>query len=48
MHDIPYVQASKIGPEIIATLAKVAAEIKTLVPTTIPCGLQVMVSNWIA
>lgn len=42
MHDVPYVQAKKLGPEIVATLAKVAVEMRRIMPTYFPCGLQVI------
>lgn len=44
MHDIPYVQNENIGPEVIASMARVSQEIKQILPTTIPCGLQVLAS----
>lgn len=41
MHDVPYIQNEHIGPEVIASMARVSAEIKQIFPNT-PCGIQVL------
>lgn len=41
MHDVPYIQNENIGPEVIASMARVSAEIKQILPAT-PCGVQVL------
>lgn len=43
MHDVPYIQNEHIGPEVIASMARVSAEIKQILPNT-PCGVQVLAS----
>lgn len=40
MHDIPYVHGSKLGPEITATMTRVAVEVATAVD--IPLGIQIL------
>lgn len=42
MHDIPYIQA--IGPEVIASMTRVAAEVKQIASKT-PCGIQILASG---
>ncbi|CAL1532747.1 unnamed protein product [Lymnaea stagnalis] len=41
MHDIPYVQSSKIGPEVTSVLTVVCHEVKRIFPN-IPVGIQVL------
>lgn len=41
MHDIPYMPAKKIGPEIVSSMTRVCIAVRQLVPEHIPCGLQV-------
>lgn len=43
MHDIPYVQSDAIGPEVIASMTRIAAEVKQIASTT-PCGIQILAS----
>lgn len=43
MHDIPYVQAKHIGPEIVAAMTRLSFEIKQILPKT-PCGIQILAS----
>lgn len=43
MHDVPYIQNEHIGPEVIASMARVSAEIKQILPN-MPCGVQVLAS----
>ncbi|MEL6329269.1 MAG: BtpA/SgcQ family protein [Planctomycetota bacterium] len=40
MHDRPYVHGDALGPEIIATMARVAIEVATV--ATIPFGVQIL------
>lgn len=42
MHDIPYLQNDKIGPEIIASMARVCTEVKHILRSEIACGIQVL------
>lgn len=44
MHDIPYIQNEMIGPEVIASMTRIAAEVKRIVSKT-PCGIQVLASG---
>lgn len=44
MHDVPYIQNENIGPEVIATMTRVSAEVKQILPNT-PCGVQVLASG---
>lgn len=41
MHDIPYVQADKLGPETVACMSRIATEIRKLVPK-LPMGIQIL------
>lgn len=41
MHDIPYVPAKEVGPEIVSMMTKICSSVRQLVPVHIPCGLQV-------
>lgn len=41
MHDVPYIQNTNIGPEVIASMTRVSTEIKQILPKT-PCGVQVL------
>ncbi|KAL5235782.1 hypothetical protein ACI65C_003192 [Semiaphis heraclei] len=42
MHDIPYMPAKKIGPEIVSSMTRVCIAVRQLVPEHIPCGLQIL------
>ncbi|XP_044758158.1 uncharacterized protein F13E9.13, mitochondrial isoform X4 [Coccinella septempunctata] len=42
MHDVPYIKHEKFQPETVACLSRVCAEIKRIIPATLPCGLQVL------
>lgn len=41
MHDIPYVPAIEISPEIVSMMTRICSSIRKLIPDHIPCGLQV-------
>lgn len=41
MHDIPYIKSNKFGPEIVASMATVASEVKRICKL-LPCGVQVL------
>lgn len=41
MHDIPYVSAEKISPEIVSMMTRICTAVRQLIPDYIPCGLQV-------
>lgn len=43
MHDIPYIQNETIGPEVIASMTRVATEVKKIAAKT-PCGIQILAS----
>lgn len=40
MHDIPYLQATHHGPEVVAAMTKLCSEIKSVLPTNMPIGIQ--------
>lgn len=42
MHDVPYVQSKHFGPEIVATITKICERVRNIVPTSIPCGIQIL------
>lgn len=42
MHDVPYVKSKHFGPETIAVMTKVCAEVKRLIPMKVPCGIQIL------
>lgn len=44
MHDIPYIQNEMIGPEVIASMTRIATEVKKIVSKT-PCGIQILASG---
>jgi len=41
MHDIPYMPAKEIGPEIVSSMTRICTAVRQLVPEHVPCGLQV-------
>lgn len=43
MHDVPYVQNQHVGYEVIASMTRLATEIKQILPK-MPCGVQVLAS----
>ncbi|XP_019868826.1 uncharacterized protein F13E9.13, mitochondrial isoform X2 [Aethina tumida] len=45
MHDIPYIQAKYLGPEITATMSRICTELRKIIPPTVPCGLQVLAAG---
>lgn len=42
MHDTPYIQDGHIGAETIACMTRLALEIRTILPATTPCGIQIL------
>lgn len=42
MHDVPYVQARHLQPETVACMTRLAMEIRSIVPDSTPCGLQIL------
>lgn len=43
MNDIPYIQQDKhCHPETIACMARLSMEIRSIVPETTPCGIQIL------
>lgn len=41
MNDIPYIKADQIGPEIVASMATVAKEVRRIYPS-LPIGVQIL------
>lgn len=41
MHDVPYVPAKEISPEIVSMMTRICTSVRQLIPEYIPCGLQV-------
>ena len=41
MHDVPYIQDKHLGPEITASMTRVAMELRKLAPDT-PMGIQIL------
>lgn len=42
MHDIPYMPAKEIGPEIVSSMTRICTAVRQLVPEHVPCGLQIL------
>ncbi|XP_076037633.1 uncharacterized protein F13E9.13, mitochondrial-like isoform X2 [Oratosquilla oratoria] len=42
MHDIPYLQGAELGPEVTATMARVCSAVKQIIPSSLPCGVQIL------
>ncbi|CAG9767503.1 unnamed protein product [Ceutorhynchus assimilis] len=42
MHDVPYIQSQKFGPEITATMTRICTEIQKITQKSVPCGIQVL------
>ncbi|KAJ8922104.1 hypothetical protein NQ315_004036 [Exocentrus adspersus] len=42
MHDVPYVQSQHLGPEVTATMCRVCAELRKIIPREKPFGIQVL------
>uniref|UniRef100_A0A146LZV3 Uncharacterized protein F13E9.13, mitochondrial n=1 Tax=Lygus hesperus TaxID=30085 RepID=A0A146LZV3_LYGHE len=42
MNDVPYIQARAQGPEVVASMTRVATEVRSLIPPEIPLGIQVL------
>ena len=40
MHDRPYLKGHDVGPEVVATMTRIAAEVRSIL--TCPCGIQVL------
>lgn len=45
MHDLPYVQSDKFGPETVAAMTRLAMEMRQIIPDKTPCGIQVLASG---
>lgn len=41
MHDVPYLHQKNLGPETTAAMTKICSVVREIVPSHIPCGLQV-------
>ncbi|XP_048509956.1 uncharacterized protein F13E9.13, mitochondrial [Athalia rosae] len=42
MHDIPYVQSKYLLPETTALMTRICWEIRKIIPTQTPCGVQIL------
>lgn len=42
MHDIPYIQSSKFGPEVVSAMTSVTVEIQKVLKRKMPIGVQVL------
>lgn len=42
MFDIPYLQGSSLGPEVVACMTRVCHEVRSVIPKKIPCGIQIL------
>lgn len=47
MHDVPYIQNKSFGPEIVASMSVIAAEMRRIVPKEFPLGIQVCIRSYI-
>ncbi|XP_036216191.1 uncharacterized protein F13E9.13, mitochondrial isoform X1 [Bactrocera oleae] len=45
MHDVPYIPNRLLGPETVACLSRISSEIRQIVPSSLPCGLQILASG---
>lgn len=41
MHDVPYVKSNELGPETVSFMTRICAEVRKILPNTVPCGVQV-------
>ncbi|XP_065565604.1 uncharacterized protein F13E9.13, mitochondrial-like isoform X2 [Artemia franciscana] len=44
MHDVPYIRGADVGPHTIACMTKICTEVRKVVPSGYPCGLQILAS----
>lgn len=42
MHDLPYVQQRHLQPETVACMTRLALEIRSIMPASTPCGIQIL------
>lgn len=42
MFDIPYLHRRDLGPEVVACMTRICTEVRSLLPSHIPCGLQIL------
>jgi len=42
MHDVPYAKSHELQPETTAIMTRVCAEVKRVVGSQIPCGVQIL------
>ncbi|XP_050517858.1 uncharacterized protein F13E9.13, mitochondrial [Diabrotica virgifera virgifera] len=42
MHDVPYIQSQHFGPEVTATMSRICAELRRIIPKTKAFGVQVL------
>lgn len=42
MHDLPYVQQRHLQPETVACMTRLAMEIRSILPDSTPCGVQIL------
>lgn len=41
MHDLPYLPANQLGPEVTACMTAVCASVKSVLSAGVQCGVQV-------
>lgn len=42
MNDIPYLRPQHITPETVSIMTRVCSEVRKIIPTQIPCGVQIL------
>jgi len=42
MFDLPYLQGSSVGPEVVAVMTRVCEGVRKCIPKTMPCGIQIL------
>lgn len=45
MHDLPYIQSKHFGPEVVASMTRITTEVKSMLPSQTPCGIQILASG---
>jgi hypothetical protein len=48
MHDVPYVKSRLLGPETTASMTRVCTAVRSILPESTACGVQVMtIDGWL-
>ncbi|XP_050739889.1 uncharacterized protein F13E9.13, mitochondrial-like isoform X1 [Eriocheir sinensis] len=42
MFDLPYVKGGQLGPEVVACMTRVCREVRSVTPSSLPCGVQIL------